>query len=254
MGIPSSQVIALWVQEDLREEGWVPLPSIAARVLQQRWPKCPVEIEECLEDKLAYIAETLRNDLADRLMDGKVQDFEIDNESPPYLRRTCPQNPTLLDKLRKVDPGDFEVVCSKILAQLGANSEVTQRTNDGGIDFIATGLKIIHSSLPMPTSCNAIVIGQAKRYKEGAAITEIKLREFVGASLLQKHRLASRTTVSPLMPILYAFWTTSDLEQNAKKFARSVGLWYMDGTTLARYADELGLREYIEQLPDRRSS
>jgi hypothetical protein len=52
----------------------------------------------------------------------------------------------------------------------------------------------------------------------------------------------------PLMPTLFAFWTTSDLDPNAKKYARSVGLWYMDGPTLSAYAQELGLEEYINNL------
>ncbi len=254
MSTPSTQIIAIWIQEALDDEGWLPLRDIAVRVLELKWKRSLSEIEDYLEDKLEYVAEQLRNELADRLIDGKVQDFEIDDEAPPYLRRTLPISTSLLTKLRAIDPFEFEVVCSKILAKLGATAEVTQRTNDGGIDFIGTSLKIVHTTLPMPASCSAIVIGQAKRYKEGSAISETKLREFVGAAVLQRHRLSSRSAISPLMPTLFAFWTTSDLEPNAKKFARSVGLWYMDGVTLAAYARELGLTDEISSLPEHRNS
>jgi Restriction endonuclease len=250
MSIPSSQIIALWIQEELSDEGWVPLRSVAMGALRKKWVKPEQELEELIDDKLSYIAEHLRNDLSERVIDGKLKDFEVDDETPPYLRRLLPRRPTLLDKLRKIDPFEFENVCSKILASLGADSATTQRTNDEGIDFTATKLKIIHSSLPMPISCHGVVIGQAKRYKEGNVISETKLREFVGASVLRRHRMAIDASISPLMPTLFAFWTTSDLDFNAKKYARNIGLWYMDGATLTAYAEELGLTDYIEALPD----
>jgi hypothetical protein len=254
MSIPSDQAISLWVQEEISGEGWVSLRTVTITALQKQWPNPDSFIEDFVDEekRLYYIAEHLRNDLADRVIDGKVKDFEVDDESPPYVRRLLPRRPTLLDKLRRIAPANFERVCAKILESLGATATTTQQSNDGGIDFTATNLKIIHASLPMPASCQGVVIGQAKRYKEGAAISETKLREFVGASLLKRHQMASLAgpAIPPLMPTLFAFWTTSDLERNAKKYARSVGLWYMDGTTLTVYAQQLGLSEFIESLPD----
>jgi hypothetical protein len=254
MSKPSDQVISLWIQEEVSGEGWVSLRAVAIAALQRQWPQSDHFIEEFIDekDRLHYIAEHLRNDLADRIIDGKVRDLEVDDESPPYIRRLFPRRPTLLDKLRRIAPFNFERVCAKILESLGADAATTQQTNDGGIDFTATKLKIIHVSLPMPISCYGVVIGQAKRYKEGSAISETKLREFVGASVLKRHQMASAagSATPPLTPTLFAFWTTSDLERNAKIYARSVGLWYMDGTTLAAYAQELGLTEFIESFPD----
>ncbi len=258
MSIPSNQVVSFWVQEELSDYKWASLRTVAISALQRRWPKPDQALEEFVDEehRLHYIAEQLRNDLSDRVIDGRVKDFEVDYESPPYIRRLSPRRPTLLDKLRRVSPFDFEGVCSKILENLGADAATTQKTNDGGVDFTATKLKIIHSTLPMPVSCHGVVIGQAKRYKEGALISETKLREFVGASLLKRHQMASvsaqmqESAVPPLMPTLFAFWTTSDLEPNAKKYARAVGLWYMDGITLSAYAQELGLKEFVESLPD----
>jgi hypothetical protein len=250
MSIPSSQIISLWMQEELSADSWVPIRTLAIDTLRKRWGKPELALEELIDDKLAFIGEHLRDDLAERLIDGKVADFEIDNEQPPYLRRLLPRQPSLLEKMRKINPFAFEMVCSRVLEALGGEAEVTQKTNDGGIDFTATKLKIIHSSLPLPHSCHAVVIGQAKRYKEGSAISETRLREFVGASILKRHRMAAEAMIPPLMPTLFAFWTTSDLDPNAKKYARSVGLWYMDGPTLSAYARELGLEEYINSLPD----
>ena len=220
--------------------------------LRKRWARTELALEELLDDQLTYITDHLRDELAERLVDGKVADFEIDEGQPPYLRRLLPRQPSLLEKMRRIDPFAFEEVCARVLSALGAEAGVTQKTNDGGIDFTATKLKIIHSSLPLPHSCHAVVIGQAKRYKEGAVISETRIREFVGASVLKRHQMAATSTIAPLMPTLYAFWTTSDLEPNAKKYARSVGLWYMDGSTLSAYAKELGLEEYINDLPNER--
>ncbi len=250
MSVPSTQIIALWVQEELTDTGWCPLRSIAIAALRRRWTRPEQVIEEFVDDHLDYVAEVLRNELADRVIDGKIADIEVDEETPPYIRRIFPRRPTTLDKLRRIDPFEFEHVCARILQMLGADATTTQRTADGGIDFTATKLKIVHGKLPMPASCHGVVIGQAKRYKEGSAISETKLREFVGASVLKRHRMSAESAIAPLMPTLYAFWTTSDLEPNAKKYARSVGLWYMDGVTLSAYTEELGLTAYIEGLPE----
>jgi hypothetical protein len=56
--------------------------------------------------------------------------------------------------------------------------------------------------------------------------------------------------LGPLTPVVFAFWTTSDFDPNAKRFARDVGLWYMDGLTLASYVSGLGLENYLISLPD----
>lgn len=250
MAVPSTQIIAVWVKDALTLDKWVPLSEISLHVLRINWGRSELEISGLLEDKLSYIAEHLRDDLAECTVDGRVEEFEIDDENPPYIRRTFARNRDLLDKLRRIDPYVFEEVCARILTALGAQSFSTQRTNDGGIDFVATQLKVVSSQLPMPRSCHGIVIGQAKRFKEGAAISETRLREFIGAAVLERYALGLRSSLGPLTPTLFAFWTTSDLDRNARIFARSCGLWYMDGVTLSAYAEELGLRDYIMSLAD----
>lgn len=250
MSVPSTQIIAVWVKEALTLDKWVPLGEISGHVLRNKWGRGESEISDLLEDKLKFIAEHLRDDLSECYMDGRVQEFEIDNEDPPYVRRTSARHLDLLQKLRRIDPYIFEEVCARILSALGARSFSTQKTNDGGVDFVATELKIVPSILPMPRSCHGIVVGQAKRFKEGAAISETRLREFVGAALLERYSLGTRSSLGPLTPALFAFWTTSDLDRNARIFARSMGLWYMDGVTLSAYAEELGLRAYVMDLPD----
>jgi hypothetical protein len=44
-----------------------------------------------------------------------------------------------------------------------------------------------------------------------------------------------------LTPVLLAFWTTGDFSPSAKKYARDLGLWYLNGIGLAQLATRLGL-------------
>jgi hypothetical protein len=97
--------------------------------------------------------------------------------------------------------------------------------------------------------CRAAVIGQAKRYTN-RLIAERALREFVGASVLQRNTLRVQQRISPLTPVLLAFWSTANFEPNCKEFARRSGVWLMDGHTISSYLGKLGLTEWIMSLPD----
>ena len=57
--------------------------------------------------------------------------------------------------------------------------------------------------------------------------------------------------IGPLAPVPFAFWTTSDFDPNAKKFAHATGVWYMDGDTLANYVKYLSLGTHVMGLSDR---
>ena len=248
MSLPPTQVIAAWVKESLIDTEWVRLRAVALSVTVLRTKRSEDEAADYIDEKLSYLAENLRDDFAECASDGRILEFEIDSDSDPYIRRRTASKQDLLNKLRGIDPFVFEDVCARILSALGADAHVTARTNDGGIDFTATKLKIVPSLLPLPQTCHGIVIGQAKRYREGSNISEVRLREFVGAALLRRHVLASSLSLSPLAPTIYAFWTTSDFDANGRRFARNVGVWYMDGPTLASYVDDLGLKPYIMSL------
>lgn len=251
MGIPSSQVCAAWIKAELTETDWVPLNDICVRAVRlriQTWTDS--QVYEYVEQNLPHVAEHLRDEVAEWGVDGKVPTFEIDNEQSPYVR-LCPSAARpLLTKLRMIDPYALEGVCADVLRKLGADAQATQQTNDGGIDFEAVGLKIVQGSLGMPNACKAAVVGQAKRYREANPIRECQLREFVGAATLRRHELQRNAVIGPLTPVLFAFWTTSDFDPNAKRFARASGLWYMDGDTLANYIDNLGLGAPVLALRD----
>lgn len=249
MGIPSSQVCAAWVKADLVATEWVLLHDFCVTVVRarlQNWTDG--QVHEYVEQNLAYVAEHLRDEAGEWHIDGRVPQFEIDDEQAPYIRAcSCTTRP-LLEKLRRIDPFKFEEVCAWVLNKLGANAKTTQRTKDGGVDFVGTGLKIVQGTLGVPSACLAAVVGQAKRYSDGNPIRETQVREFVGAAVLRSHQLRYESGMGPLAPVLFAFWTTSDFDPNAKIYSRAVGLWYMDGETLANYIDHLGLSRQVLEL------
>jgi len=249
MGVPSSQIAARWVQEDLESLAWISLREVLLYSLKKRMGRGDEELG-IVEDNLNFVAELLRNCAAEWVVDGSAPRFEIDNDPSPYIRLAGSPPSEIVSKLRKIDPYEFESVCADVLTALGATSRTTQRSKDGGIDFLGVNLKVVPTALSVPAASKTAVIGQAKRYKAGNAITETQLREFIGAATLQRHRLLREGIIGPLSPVIFAFWTTSDFDQNARQFARELGIWYMDGVTLAGYVAELGLKESVMALLD----
>ena len=242
MSVPSTQIAAAWIKATLTTTEWKPLHLACVEALTLKWTgKSEAEIFDFTDDKISYIAEHLRDEAAQCLADGSIRRFEIDDEQSPYIKAIASHTSKVLDKLRTINPFYVEHLCSDILKKLGANSSTTQQTSDGGVDFIASNLNIVPGALTIPDACKAIVIGQTKRYKEGNLITETKVREFVGAAILRQYVLQKEGKAGPLTPFIFAFWTTSDFDPGAKKFARDVGLWFMDGFTFATYINDLGL-------------
>jgi hypothetical protein len=249
MAAPSSQIISAWVQEEITSTEWILLRDLIFIALKKNWAGPSDEtLWEQVEEHSTYVAELLRVCVADYQFDGAPSRLEIDNDPSPYVRSVVSTPPDVLKGLRKIDPFKFEEVCAAILNSLGASSNITQKTNDEGVDFVAKSWNAVPHPLAVPSACRAIVIGQAKRYKDGNLINETKLREFVGAGTLRRHRLLQEGQIGPLTPVFFAFWTTSSFDQNAKKYARELGIWYMDGFTLAAYVTLLNLRETVEAM------
>lgn len=221
-----------------------------AAVTRQWTGRSEEQLWDFVEKNLQYVAEHLRDEAAKCLLDGSAPRFAIDDEQLPYIKCVNALSPILLSKLRRLDPFKVEEICGWIIGALGGIWTVTKRSNDGGVDFIGTDVNIVPNALNVPAACKAFVIGQTKRYAEGNIISETRLREFVGAALLRRHVLQSERRLAPLTPVLFAFWTTSDFEPNARQYARDVGLWFMDGHTLATYIQLLNLSDQVHELPD----
>lgn len=211
------------------------------------------EISDFVDEHLAFITKHLRDEMSEAELDGAFCGFEVDDEDDPYVRRVGEETDTVLAKLKRIDPFEFENVCKTVLDKLGGNSQVTQKSRDGGIDFFSVGIDILPDGINAPVQCRATVIGQAKRFSD-KLIAEKALREFVGASVLKRNELRIAKSVSPLSPVMLAFWATSDFDPNCKKFARDAGVWVMDGRTLSAYLHRLGLAEWVLSLADEPSS
>lgn len=249
MGSPSSQIIASWVKESLISIEWIRLDEACRRALSLHLKgSSETHLSDLIGSNVDYVAEHLRDEMAAADLDGAPLGFEIDKEEPPYVRLSDEAIRPLLNKLRKVDPFDFERVCAKILSQLGALADVTKRTNDDGVDFYAVDFDFVPDGIRTPQACRAAVIGQAKRYKDGNNVRETDVRAFVGGAIKVKNDLALERKILPLSPVVFAFWTTSDFDPNAKQYARSLGLWYLGGLALSKYIQTLNLEPFVDEL------
>jgi hypothetical protein len=251
MSDPTTHTSAEWVRDELSSAAWIPVRDVLLTAYKKKLPTYSEDrLADLIEERLIHVADELRGYIDEWVFDGSVPLFEIDNDPSPYIRLMAALPSDLKAKLHRIQPSEFEQVCADILGRLGGKAQAKGQPNDGGVDFVAFHLSVVPTTLSMPLNCRAVVIGQAKRYKDGNTISETQLREFVGAATLEKHKRLRDGNIGPLSPVIFAFWTTSTFDQNARRFARDLGLWYMDGLTLAGYVATLGLRESVMALAD----
>jgi restriction endonuclease Mrr len=237
----SSQEIAKWVERHLQSTEWLALREAMAQAIGRAMPKASIEIQTDLaEEHLKYVDEILRNNRALLIEDGGVPTYELD-EKDQYIRRVNQLNVDVAAKLRKIDPFYFEVVCKRILEEMGGAAENTQKSYDNGVDFYALNLTTYAAGYPVPKSAALTVIGQAKRYGDNNDVTETEIRKFVGGAAFTLDQLRKQGKVNVCSPVVFAFWTTSDLHLHAKEYSRKMGIWHLDGIALAEYVVKLGL-------------
>jgi len=241
----SSQDIAKWVELHLDSADWQALSDAITHAISKVLPTASVEfISDLTEEHFAHVDEHLRNRHAVIIEDGGVPSYEL-GPTEPYIRRINQINADIAKKLRAIDPFYFEVVCKRILEKLGARAENTQKTSDGGVDFYALEMTTYSSSHPLQKSAALAVIGQAKRYAQDNEVSETEIRKFIGGAILKIDELRKQGKINVLSPVVYAFWTTSDLHINAKKFSRKMGIWHLDGMAIAEYLVKLELVDEI---------
>jgi restriction system protein len=137
----------------------------------------------------------------------------------------------ILQTIIKKSPRDFEHLVVKLLEKMGYGgelenaSQVTQASNDGGIDGIIKedilGLGRIHI--------------QAKRYDIGNTVSRAEIQKFVGALVNQSAK--------------GVFITTSDYSPGAIEYANGVpDLVLINGKKLAEYIYDFNLGMQVEQV------
>lgn len=238
-----SQVIASWVTKHVSSVDWLPLISLVSKAIQQEAGLSADQADELTDENLEFIKDHLQNELEQHRAAGTPANYELDEEQLPYIR-------SLLDKdlmqtlatLRKIEPREFEKICAEILRKFGANVRVEGGSDDGGIDFIGDDILLHPSAKVIPFKSRLVVIGQAKRFKKNNLVKLSEVRQFVGACKAKIHELKRNGKVGPFSPVVCAFWTTSGFDLPATEYAAKMGLWYLDGVSIARYVRELGVQ------------
>ena len=146
-----------------------------------------------------------------------------------------------------MDSTKFEELCAEVLKKLGWHETgCIGGKQDDGVDFCGFGFPDNQLfNLPIPLNCRALVIGQAKCYKQGNNVTETEIRKFVGGALKKLNDFRKSGKVGVLTPVIFAFWTSSDFNDSAKEYAKTMGIWFMNGRTLVEYLDKLDLIKLI---------
>lgn len=237
MANPTADTVAFWITREITTDDFRPLLDLATEILIARLTaKSAEENAELAEQMLPQIVDSLDRMETESLEDGVEPNFKLSaEEGTAYIRARTSAALTFLDQLLALTPTQFEQFCARVLEKMGGNCTVTGRSGDGGIDFIARNLNL-HS--PTTIGARLFVVGQAKRYGRDNYIAEGELRSFVGGCIRKttdpEDILTFRRAV--LAPVAFAFWTTSDFQPSAKKYARAVGLWYLNGIGLAQLA------------------
>ncbi len=243
----SSQDIAKWVEGTLNSFDWISINQAILDAIKSKIPNASESFQyDLLEKEELYVETILRDNLANIKLDGGITTYEID-ENEPYIKSINKVHLELLEKLRKIDPFKFEVICKLILEKVGGESGVTPKTHDGGVDFYSLNLRHFGDQFLLPITSSISVFGQAKRFKDGNEITESDLRKFVGGALLKIDEFRDGNKINVLSPIIFAFWTTSSFHAGAKEYSKRMGIWYMDGITITDYLIKLELTSEIEK-------
>lgn len=247
MSLPTYKVAAIWLKNDICNTEFLPLKEVLAQSLKSfLHEKSPEEILEVTETLFVRVTREMKNNVADDLSDGVQSRVVIEgDDNDAYIKISELAELSLLTQLRALTPQQFEGVCVQILNKLGATSERVELKEDRGVDFIGYDLKMGIDGGPAPESSRVFIVGQAKCYKQKNLVKESEIKQFVGAALHKTLELKKTMSgkLGGLTPIAYAFWITSDFHPDAKKYAKELGIWYLNGIGLAQLAQRIGLTD-----------
>ena len=241
MATPSSQVMALKLIETLSEQNYVSSKNKLLEVIQEQFGQPEDIASEWAEAQLDYVVDHLRN-MASCDRKSGITRFEIDEESPPYIRCvTQPIQFELRRSLQNIPSDEFENVCSQIVNHFGGTASVSGGSDDGGIDFSGFNITIHQDAVNVPLTSKIVLIGQAKRHHNNNVIKLNELKKFVGSCKARINELIRNGTIGSLTPVVCAFWTTSSFTIDATEYGNNLGLWCMDGLSIANSIERLGI-------------
>jgi restriction endonuclease Mrr len=239
---PSSQAMAVKLIETLNEQGYVSTRDKLIEVIKIEFRQTDDIASEWAEEQLEYVVEHLRKIYESDKTCG-ISRFEIDEESPPYIRSlNKPAQFQRRQQLQKMLPSEFENICSQIVNHFGGVASLTGGSDDGGIDFSSLHITLHQDAVNVPITSKIILIGQAKRHRNSNPVKLNELKKFVGSCKARINEFIKNGTIGPLTPVVCAFWTTSSFTTEASQYGNSLGLWYMDGLSIAKFVERLNIR------------
>lgn len=249
MGQVKPQYIVNLIIESSVNPNWKKLQLVIYECMRSKFETFSEEyILEYSEEHLVTIAEELfiKEDTARQ--ESVELNFDIKEEDDGYyIKFIDTPEIAFLKQLQADSPENFETFCSNILSKLGGIATIIGGRQDGGIDFVASDLML--NNLPSQSTMGSriFVIGQAKRYSDGKHITETDMREFLGSCVkrIDDFKRSRPEQYGILQPTILAYWTTSDFHTDARKFAKEIGIWYLNGIALSQLAIKLNLRVSI---------
>ncbi len=245
MGELSPDTIGLWVSRDASNPAFRPLLDVTTDVLGRKLGgKSPEQCADLAERLLGRIGEALDRMALELREEGVEPSFEVSiDASTLYFRALETSAGKMLEKLFVMTYSEFEGFCAELLRRIGGDSRVVGKPADGGVDFVARNICLSGPGGPSPIGARALVLGQAKRWAKDSLVSETDVRAFVGGAIRRSWDSADLLTFRGpvLAPVALAFWTTSDFQPSAKKYAKAVGLWYLNGIGLAQLALRLGV-------------
>ncbi|MEB6605326.1 MULTISPECIES: restriction endonuclease [Aeromonas] len=232
-----SQVIKGWLIARLNNTDWISLIEVLIAVIRvEARGLSTEEIAEIAEDHMPHISQLLREQLEAERLSQVPSVFELDEESPPYIRSLISDEIRRLSRdICSIAPDRFEIICQEIVSKIGGvSNQHIGGANDGGIDFIGYDIVPDQGYTYIPQSSKIVILGQAKRYARSHNVNLNEMRQFVGSCKAKINDLKRSGKIGPFTPIMCAFWTTSNFSAEAVNYARQIGVWYMDGISIAK--------------------
>ncbi len=244
MADPKPYVVARWISSETRDLDFIPLRDAVEAVIAKRLAeKSAEELAELSEGLVPAVFDELLIVAEQNAERGVEATFELAGErgGDAHIRAAHTEAALVLEKLLIVSPKAFEDFCAAVLSAIGGKGESVGKTGDGGVDFVALDVPFGTSPGTAFRGACSLVVGQAKRYKEDNLVTEGEVRDFLGGAVVRAAQIQRDHQYGLMSPVVFAFWTTSELNAKAMGFAKRAGVWYLGGLALAQLAFRLGI-------------
>jgi len=252
MGVDPYQ-IAHWIAEGVDHAEPRNLREVIETTIRTRSDiQSPDEVAELSEAIEAYVHYQL-GVVSDQMVQEGVEPTYVVEGQPgsAYLIGQNIQATELLSRMKRLQPKEFERLCSEILVRMGAKGKHVGGTDDDAVDFYAKDVPLGGTNIAAVKVCRVVLVGQAKRYAN-SAVTMTDVRNFVGGALVRADKLRREDdSLGVAGPLILAYWTTSRFNKRAEEYGRKAGVWMLRGMALAQLVHSLEIDlDGFELAPD----